>query len=190
MRTRRSKKFTIYLPSRQEHAIKGTLDILKGIALFLQQKNHIDPDNVLVKMPLFGMDSIMIPRTLKDLGLEGHTEIVPLFPKPEFAKALSKCDVVIDQLRLGAYGGVAIQAMSCAKTVIVNAWKPWYQEQLDDTPPILYAKTDYDVCAQLLHAYDFYERKYFRMAESAREYAVKHHDYRKVSRKVLDCMEG
>ena len=188
-RTRRSKKFTIYLPARQENAIKGTLDMLKGISLFLQQKNYIDPDNVLVKIPLFGMDSVMIPRTLKDLGLEDITELVPLLPKKEFAQAINKSDVIIDQLRLGAYGGVAIQAMSCAKTVIVNAHKPWYQEQLNDVPPILYAKTDYDVCAQLLHAYDFYERKYFKMAESAREYAVRHHDYRKVSRKVLDCME-
>ena len=189
MKKRRSKKFTIYLPTRQENAIKGTYDILVGIKQFLQNEHLVDKDNVLVKMPLFGADSIMIPRTIKDLGLEKHVEIIPLLSKPKFAEAINRCDVVIDQLILGGYAGVSIQAMSCAKTVIVNAWRPWYKEHLNDEPPILYAKTAFDVGAQLLHAYDFYERRYWKMGEKAREYAVEHHDYRKVAERVKERIE-
>ena len=150
----------------------------------------MERDNVLVQMPLFGTDASLIPHWVKDLGLQDVVRILPLLPKPKFAEHLNKVDVVIDQLRVGGYGGVGIQAMSCAKTVIVNAWRPWYQEQLGDVPPILYAKTAFDVSAQLLHAYDFYERKYWKMGEAAREYAVKHHDYMKVAKDVLATYES
>jgi glycosyltransferase involved in cell wall biosynthesis len=187
-RRRRNKKFIIYLPSRQENAVKGTEDMLKGIKTFLQDTRIVDPDSVLVKMPQFGADSAIIPIVLKDLGLDDITEIVPLFPKPEFAKYLNRADVVIDQLRLGAYGGVTIQAMSCARPVIVNAWQEWYREHTSE-PPILYAKTAYDVHAQLLNAYEWWEEDFNGMGENARKYAVRHHAYMKVAEQVKERLE-
>lgn len=189
MNVTRDERFTIYLPTRQENEIKGTFAILDGIRQFLitQHKNR---NNILIRLPLFGSDSSMIPLTLKDMHLDDITEIVPLYPKPQFAQAINQADVVIDQLLLGSYAGVSIQAMSCAKEVIVNAHRPWYQEQIGDIPPILYAKTAFDVAAQLEHAYDFYQRNYHQMGKAARAYTIKHHHYTTVVDSIIHCLEA
>lgn len=181
---RTDDRFTIYLPSRQENQVKGTYDILHGIRAFVIKLGKEARKDIVVKMPRFGMDASLVPHWLKELGIEDIVEFVPLHTKPDFALALNASDVVVDQLKVGGYGGVGLQAMACGKTVIVNAWRPWYREQLGEVPPILYATTAFDVNAQLFHAYDFWQRQYWQMGKSAREYAVKHHSYMKVCEQV------
>jgi len=189
-------KFRIYLPSRQNNAIKGTNDMLAGVSQFIHHPSfpmddrNAFQDNIQVHMPLFGADSVMIPRALRDHRIDGYTNIVPLYPKPQFAQALQGSDVVIEQLLIGGYGGVAAQAMACGKPVIVNAWRPWYREQLDDEPPILFAKSAFDVAAQLEHVYDdLYLRDYWHIAKSARTYAVRHHHHMRVGERIKELIE-
>lgn len=181
--------FTIYLPSRQE-SVKGTYQMLQGIRMFKYSNaiHESEREKFKIMMPQFGQDGVMLPHWLKEMGLTKHWLRVPLYSKPDFAKALNKCHVVVEQLLLGGYGGVAAQAMSCGKTVIVNAWRPWYEEQLGEYPEFLFAKTAFDVGAQLAHAYDFWKRDYWKMGERAREYIVRNHDYMKVAQRVKDSI--
>jgi len=112
---------------------------------------------------------------------------VPLMPKQDFARLINAVDVVIDQIKIHSVGGVTVQAMACEKPVIVAANQRWYNEQLGEGIPIVNAKDESGVYQALL---DVYYGKHRTIGKDAREFVRRYHDYRVVSKKVLEVYEN
>jgi hypothetical protein len=64
---------------------------------------------------------------------------VPAYNMPAIVKT---ADIVIDQFALGAYGAMAVQAMSAGKVVIGHV-APWVRERISSEVPIVESPVDH-----------------------------------------------
>ena len=183
--------FHIYFPSRQIQEYKGVLDIIKGLQHF-----YLFEKNIKIHIASYGRDVEITKAKVKEYGLEPVTTFFKPVPKQEFARMLSHADVVIDQLVLGAYGGVSAQAMACETPVICNVHQPWYEEHYEHVP-VLYAKTPFDVQAQLKKVH-WWKNKIPEADDktpwrgfgiAGRRFVEKWHDHKKVAKRVLEVIE-
>lgn len=181
MKQEPDEHFIIYMPTRQEVYIKGIEDILQGFKRFTAHA----PDAKLY-MTQYGSDVPITQFLIEQLELEPYVKWVHLVPKTQFAQNINRADVVIDQLRLKALGGVAVQAMACEQRVIVAAKEEWYKEQLGEAPPILNANSADDVYMRLLECYT---KKHHNLKKRARKYVLKHFEYNKVASKIKNVLE-
>lgn len=178
MQMTRPEHFTAYLPTRNEVRQKGIEQILQGFKQFTEQV----PDARLL-ITRYGSDVPITQYLVEQLQLKDNVQWVPLVPKQQFARLINIADVVIDQLCLGALGGVSVQAMSCGQRVIVNSNETWYREQLYDTPPVLNVRTADDVCRQLLSCTT---DDHQQLRHDAREFVLNHFSYMSVAYAVLE----
>lgn len=174
-------RFFVYLPTRQEIYWKAIDQILEGFKMFLQDV----PDAQLL-ITKYGSDVPVVDHLINVMEIEDNVHWVPLVPKPRFAELINSVDVVIDQIKLGAIGGVTVQAMSCGQKVIVNARQDWYREALGESPPVVNAKNSSGVYRGLL---DVYQGRYNGLGESAKDYIKKHFDYGKIAERVKEKIE-
>jgi len=170
--------FIIYFASRQVEVHKHIEAILRGIALFAQQRT-----DVTLWIANYGNDLPLSKMWVKDLGLGPITQYVPLATKQKFNQMLNMADVVIDQLALGACGGVTWQALASGVPVIVNAYSPWHREQYGELPPVGNARSAEDVAYWLQVYYEFRQR-----AQQRIDFVRRHHDAYKVTERVLEMM--
>ena len=174
--------FTVYNPTRQEWGWKGIPDILEGFKMFTQ-----DVPDALLLITQYGSDVSVTRFMIQHLGLQNNVRFVPLMPKQDFARLINAVDVIIDQVKIHSVGGVTVQAMACEKPVIVAANQRWYNEQLGEGIPIVNAKDESGVYQALL---DVYYGKHRTIGKDAREFVRRYHDYRVVSKKVLEVYEN
>jgi len=175
--------FHICFPSRQIQEYKNVLDVIKGLQHF-----YLFEKNIAIHIADYGRDVDISKAKIKEYGLEPVTEFFRPVPKQQFARMLSHADVVIDQLTLGAYGGVSAQAMACETPVICNVHQPWYIKHYE-LVPVLYAKTPFDVQAQLKKALDFKERDWKGLGEAGRRFVEKYHDHKIVAKNIIEVIE-
>lgn len=174
-------RFTAYLPTRQELHIKGIEDILQG---FKQFTTHTPEAQLLITK--YGSDVPVTEYIIHKLELENNVTFIPLIPKQQFAQLINQVDVVIDQLRVNALGGVSDQAMACEQRVIVGIKEHWYKEHLGETPPVLNAHTADDVYIRLLECYT---KKHHNLKKKARRFINKHFEYNTVAQQVYKKLQ-
>jgi len=181
MHTLPNEHFTAYLPTRQEVFIKGIEQILQG---FKQFTTYV-PDAQL-KITRYGSDVPITDYLIDKYQLQNNIQWLPLVPTQQFAQFINQADVVIDQLRCGAIGGVTVQALACGQRVIVNANDRWYKEQLGEAPPILNAKNARDVCMKLLLCY---HNKHISLKKQAIAFITKHFEYHTVAKRIYTQLQ-
>lgn len=183
--------FNIYFPTRQIQEGKCILDVIKGLQHFC-----LYGKNIKIHIADYGRDVEISKAKVREYGLEAITTFFKPVPKQQFARMLSHADVVIDQLVVGAYGGVSAEAMACETPVICNIHQPWYEKHYEHVP-ILHAKTPFDIQAQLkkVHWWKYKDKqtddptpwKGFGIA--GRRFVEKYHDHKKVAKRVLEVIE-
>ena len=181
MNTEKFDTFVVYLPTRQEENIKGIGDILQGFALFT---THAPEAQLWITQ--YGSDVPVTRYLTEELHIQDKVRFVPLIPKTQFAELINRVDVVIDQLRLNALGGVTVQSMACEQRVIVAANEQWYKDALGEAPPILNAHSAQDVYLRLLECYT---KKHQNLKKKARKYILKHFEYNTVANKVKERLQ-
>lgn len=174
------EQFTAFLPTRKEVQIKRLDRILIGFKMF----TTYEPKARLL-LTRYGSDVPIMEYLIEELGLRDNIQWVPLLPKPQFAELINRVDVVIDQVRLGAIGGVSAQSMACAQRVIVYANEDWYREQLHDVPPVLNARSAHDVCDRLIECTGTIHDV---LRTRARGFILRHFDYQKIAARVLEIL--
>ena len=174
--------FVVYFPTRQEVHIKGVEAILKGFKMFTK-----DAPDARLWITRYGSDLPVTDFLIQKYELQDFIQWIPLVPKTKFAEIINKSDVVIDQLRVNALGGVADQAMACEQRVIVAIREDWYKEQLGEVPPVLNAHTANDVYMRLLECYT---KKHHNLKKRARKFICKHFEYNTVAHQVKTQLEA
>lgn len=182
VKTEPEDEFHIYFPSRQIQEYKNVLDIIKGLQHF-----YLFHKDIRIHIADYGRDVDITKAKVKEYGLDHVTEFFRPVPKQQFARMLNHADVVIDQLLLGAYGGVSAQAMACETPVICNVHQPWYEEHYEHVP-VLYATTPFDIQAQLKKALDFKKRDWKGFGQAGRRFVEKWHDHKKVAKRLIEVI--
>lgn len=102
-------------------------------------------------------------------------------------KVYASADIIVDQLRLGTYGCLAIEAMALGKPVISYVMPEMVKESPEDLPVVI-ANTD-NFEEQLIMLLEN-ESLRNELGEKGICYAMKYHDYRKVAILLKQIYEG
>jgi glycosyltransferase involved in cell wall biosynthesis len=114
-------------------------------------------------------------------GVPIRLDLVEGVPRTEAVQRLRAADVVVDQLRLGWYGGLAVESMALGRPVLA------YIDETDnpfgsELPVVRTSATSLREDLQALVA-DRERRR--RIAREGRSFVERHHDPRSVARQIL-----
>jgi glycosyltransferase involved in cell wall biosynthesis len=160
------------------NSTKGNDRLLRAFARFLraERKGHL----VLLDR---GPDRLVARRLVAELGLELHVTWHAELPKSELIAHFNMADVVADQFDIGAYGTTALEAMACAKPVLVHVDKECAARCYSELPPVLSVRSEDEILAGLFDMQDASRRAV--LGQRAREWIVRHHDSETVGRQLV-----
>ncbi|CAD5934941.1 glycosyltransferase [Planktothrix agardhii] len=120
---------------------------------------------------------------LKDEGLDFTFELVEGLSNVEARKRYEQADIIIDQLRIGWYGVLAVEGMALGKAVI-SYIRDDLTHHLGDHPPIAFANPDNitDVLRTLIQD----KKRRIELGLTARKYCENVHCSQKVALQLLD----
>ena len=122
---------------------------------------------------------------LRDEGVRIRLDLIEGVRRDEVLGRLASADVVVDQLRLGWYGGFAVEAMGLGRPVLCFI----REDEPADNPfgnelPIV--RTTSEGLATDLRALAGDPGRRRRIGDVSRRFAVRHHDPRRVARTALE----
>ena len=82
---------------------------------------------------------------LKDLGCSAYVRWVKPMAMVRFERMAKACDCVVDQFKLGAFGGVLFKAMAVGAPVLTYLDEHRLQEQYAEVPPVINCKTESEI---------------------------------------------
>lgn len=120
---------------------------------------------------------------LKRSGLRFRFELIENLSNTQAREMYKRADIVVDQLRIGWYGVLAVEAMALGKPVVTFV-RHDLEDQLPQKLPFAIANPDtiQNVLSRLIQ--DRTERQ--RLAADAREYCCRTHDSKTVARQFID----
>ena len=84
------------------------------------------------------------------LGLDAHVEWMPPLPIIPFERMCMAADIVVDQFKLGAFGGVVFKAMAVGAPILTYLNQDLLKAQYPVLPPVLNCHTVEDIFEQVL----------------------------------------
>jgi glycosyltransferase involved in cell wall biosynthesis len=131
----------------------------------------------------WGVDKEKTRDLVRELGIDSNVQFISPMPKRNLINYYNGADVVIDQFGVGWFALVALEAMSCAKPVMVYANNRYSQLFYSEEPPVLNCQTEDEIYQQLLKASDKEYREH--LGRQAREWVLKYHHWEKVIDKLI-----
>jgi glycosyltransferase involved in cell wall biosynthesis len=183
---RDNDKLVIFHPSaldwsyrgNERSSTKGNDRFLRAFAKFAKER-----PNVSLKMLSRGPDVEQTKQLVRHLGIDEKVEFEPDQDFQGLIRNYQMADVVVDQFDVGAFGGIALQAMACAKPVMIYINTDASDLVYVDPPPVLNCRTEEQIYDQLLRAEDKAYRE--AVGRNAREWIVKYHDCVKVMKQLV-----
>jgi glycosyltransferase involved in cell wall biosynthesis len=86
---------------------------------------------------------------LAEAGLTQYVKWVATLPVIPFERMCRSCDVVADQFKLGAFGGVCFKAMAVGAPILTYLNEPMLLQQYSEVPPVLNCQFDEDIVSRL-----------------------------------------
>jgi len=164
----------------------------------IPKKYHLKQDNKIKIFHSFGNSTIRgdvkgsfeIKEAVEKLQSEGYNVEFIFFdrvPNTEIKYYQAQADIVVDQLKCGWHGSAGMECLSMGKPVITYI-RPEVEQIIQHEHPLINANinTIYEVLKDLLDNMD----KTLQIGRESRKYALKYHDYKVVSKKLLDIYES
>src|SRR5438128_2430023 len=96
-------------------------------------------------------------------------------------------DVIVDQFDIGSPGVGALEAMACAKPVMIHLKDDCVAACYPEYPPVLKARTEDEIYAQIKLAVNPIYRE--EIARKAREWILRYHDWNIVGDRMICLYE-
>src|SRR5439155_2362898 len=142
---------------------KGNDRFIRAFARAIQE--GLDAECVFLER---GSDRDAAKTLLTELGVGDRAIWRAELPRDELLKEIERADVVVDQFDVGGLGGIATEAMSLAKPVMIHLDEGCAGLLYADSPPVLNCHTEQEIYQQILRCRD---RPALRMlGSSAREW--------------------
>lgn len=180
LRKQLDSEVILFSPTRHDWETKGNEKLLHAFAKLIRQLHY----SVKLVLCSWGKDLDRSRTLCSDLGLEDHIVWQPLMSKRELLKFYQAADIVLDQFNVRAFGLVTLEAMSCAKPVIVNYDKDFARECYQEIPPLWYAADNKDILHALTELIEDQERCK-ELGNKCREWVLKYHDRKQVAQRHL-----
>jgi glycosyltransferase involved in cell wall biosynthesis len=160
------------------NSTKGNNRLLRAFARFLGagRKGHL----ILLDR---GPDRLAARRLVADLRLGSHVTWLAELTRPELVAHFNMADVVADQFDIGAYGTTTLEAMACAKPVLVYVDRECAARCYAELPPVLSVRSEEEILSSLLSMQDAGRRA--ALGRQARQWVVRYHDSEAVGRQLI-----
>jgi glycosyltransferase involved in cell wall biosynthesis len=168
----------VFMPSRHDWYWKGTDRLLRGFAKAAEGRR----DAVLVCAG-WGADLERSRRLIAELGIGDRVRVLSsVMSKGRLRRYYRAADVVADQFKVGSYGGASLEAMSCARPLLISL-EPG---RFDSPPPVVDVLEPDEIARALAELFADPEAR-ARVGERAREWVVANHGPSLVRRTIDLC---
>ena len=149
---KRDPKVTTFFSPTRHHWHAAPVSMQKGNDHFLRaaaQVAQTDRDFRIILVE-WGVDVQRSKELIQELGIEGMVSWIPSLNKAELRQLYCSSDVVVDQFRIPAIGGVTFEAMALGRRVITNLDETQSAEFFGAAPPCLVADSVESCAARIL----------------------------------------
>lgn len=141
--------FFVLQTARMDRQDKGSEIAAAGFAKFARE--HSDARLVLTA---WGNDKDSDLGLLRELGVADQCLILPICGKKRLIRYLRSADCLLDQFRLGYYGGTALEALACGLPVVMRIEQEQYDAFCETgAPPVCNADSPDSIARQLTTLY-------------------------------------
>ena len=180
MQVDRDSVLTFLHPTRHLWNGKGNDRLLRAFSKFI----HQGYDARLVMMNWGTSEDINQSRRLvQELQIDRNVEWLDPVSKPRLIQLYNRSDAVFDQFMVGSYGTTAIEAMACARPVVMYLEKYWNTKCYGEVAPVLNAQTADEIFGAMVALTD--ERYRQKVGLDARNYVIKHHGPEVIAKKYM-----
>lgn len=172
----------IMWPTRQDWSWKGCDRFIKGFAKFVKEYKDVH-----LLMTEWGRDFEKSRLLIKKLNIKEYVSFIPALAKRRLVQYFNASGLIVDQFVYGSYGTSMLEAMACAKPVMMHLWTEGYEKFLKELPPILEAYNEHEIYEKLIEAYDKKTRE--SIGERSREWVSKYHNGEKLVDKLIEFDE-
>jgi glycosyltransferase involved in cell wall biosynthesis len=160
------------------HRSKGNDRVIRAFARLLKQGQN----GHLIILDR-GPDRHNARRLIIELDISAHVTMLKAMTKDTLIQHYNMADVVADQYEIGSLGGVTMEAMSCAKPVIVHLDVRAAERAYGDLPPVANAQSEDEILSALLRLSDCHARD--ALGREARQWIERHHAQELVGRQLI-----
>lgn len=171
----------LFSPTRHDWATKGNDKFITALAKLV----HQSPVKIKIILCQWGKDIERSRSLCSQLGLDPYVIWHPLMPKRELIKFYQAADIVIDQFNVGAFGLVTLEAMSCAKPVIVGYNKNFARACYPELPPLQCAGGSEEILHTLRELIEN-PQHCEELGYKSREWVLKYHGRIQVAQRQLE----
>jgi Glycosyl transferases group 1 len=174
----------VFVPSRQDWYWKGSDRLFRGFA----RAAEVHQDALLVCAG-WGADLDRSRRLITDLGISERVRLLPsAMSKERLRRYYCAADVVADQFTVGSYGGSALEAMSCARPLLISLERDRFDGRFPSFPPVMNVSEPDEIADALTRLFDD-SRLRATLGAQAREWVIANHGPR-LAQSVMDlCHE-
>jgi glycosyltransferase involved in cell wall biosynthesis len=122
-----------------------------------------------------GKDRDAAKSLLRELGVGDRAIWRAELPRDELLKEIVRADVVVDQFDVGGLGGIATEAMSLSKPVMIHLDQGCAGLIYAEQPPVLNCHTEEEIYRQILDCKDWAALR--RLGSNAREWVYRYHHW-------------
>jgi glycosyltransferase involved in cell wall biosynthesis len=180
-------KFRIFILSKWTWRFKGTDKFIRAFAKVLKKKGK-EADNVELVCVDFGADAERTKRLVKKLGIDDNVVFVKRMTRNELIEFYSKVDLVVDQFVVGSYGLGTVEAMACAKPIMMYINEKYFYRFYPKPHPLINAFTIEDIYKQLMDVVGD-TKKCKKIGEKSREWVMKNHHWKKIADNMIKIYE-
>ncbi len=174
----------VFVPSRQDWHWKGSDRLLRGFA----QVAHTHPEAVLVCAG-WGADLERSRRLIGELGIGDRTRLLPYaMSKVRLRRYYCAADIVADQFTVGSYGSSALEAMSCARPLLINLEHDRFEGRFSTFPPVMNTSEPGEIAEALTRLIDDPQLR-AELGSQGREWVITHHGPSLAKRVIELCHE-
>lgn len=172
----------IFVPARQDWYWKGSDRMLKGFANAARGR-----DDVVLVCAGWGADLERSRQLIGELGIGDRVRMLEhAMSKPRLLRYYRAADIVMDQFTLGSYGGSSLEAMSCARPLLIHLDPAAFNEYFHELPPVVNVREPEEIGAELTRLIDDPDRR-ARVGADARQWVIDHHGPRLVESVIDLC---
>lgn len=178
--------FLLFHPTRQDW-VEGTGYADKRNELFLQAFAALRRRGLRVGLVIcsWGANVRQSRQLLAELGCSDHVRWTPPLAITPFERMCKACDVVVDQFKLGAFGGVVFKAMAVGTPIVTFLNEALITRQYPELPPVINCKTAADIEAAVAGLIQQPE-ELAHIGQQSRDWIRRHHGKRETINKQVD----
>lgn len=178
--------FLIFHPTRQDW-VEGTGYADKRNEVFLHAFGALRRRGLRVGLVIcaWGANVAQSRQLLAELRCSSHVRWTPPLAITPFERMCKACDVVVDQFKLGAFGGVVFKAMAVGTPIVTFLNEVLVSDQYPELPPVINCQTTADIESAIASIIQD-PTKLTRIGKQSRDWIRRHHGKRETVNKQVD----